>query len=1075
MFDPETSSLLRSAPELQGLDPNNIPQILTSNYARLVSMRLRGAAEEENVAGSKEWPLDRIADSYELITSVHSDPTIRRASAFVAATAQQILSRKQNYLEADVEATLNITRDSIDPSLSAALLFLTAGQYADANETASAIKIKRQEQLYEATILSEHIYDLARGQLSYILERGKRWRSKRNRIEDLETLAFITLLDSLITGVEMLAAQVLAIPISDEIAERFENAHQAFSTVLSFSSKISDIHFDEIGGPLTISYPGPRHMAALLISAHDGIFDAALTNVVAPLGADPDFWKKWISFRANKFPYVWPNHREAINQGFHENGISSVLVLPTGAGKTTVSSLKIAGVLAQGKKVVFLAPTHALVDQLTNDLQEMFPQNILGAVVSSDFDLLMKVGARLPEIEVMTPERCLAMLSFAAESFEDVGLLVFDECHLLSPESGKIRRALDSMLCVLAFNKIAPTADMLFLSAMLKNGKEFALWIKDLTRRDCISVDLLWKPSRQARGVVIFEETELEQIKRTAIETQTRLDQEVGKNAKGLRTDAERELRAQPYAIWGLQHNWLNREQNKAVCIFTKIAEEKVPLNGEIKYGRINLKPNANTVAAKLAAISAKKNLKTIVFVNQKSHAVSTARVIAEELGQQVLATEEEQERWDALTEELGGLKHSILDGPSSAVPHNASMLWLERNLAERMYRRSDGAKVIVATPTLAQGLNLPAQLAIIAGDKRANSEQGGRESLEAHEILNAAARAGRAGHLANGIVLLVPEPILHFPQNESLNGDVVKKLQSILPEDDRCVTISDPLEVVLDRISSGDLLNRDVLYMINRMTSLKGVDEDPSVLFNLKRSFAAFVAVRNAKESEFKVKLEILRGIVVAESVDEADTTLAILASQSGLPPNILARLKEKINQEIGALPVSVEGWVSWTLNWLQNDNEARAVLLYDVQGSVCAATGRKKAAELGADEVADLVPGINSWIKGLPLRDVEISLGGDPDSTTNNARVCIRARELISSVIPRGLSFIMGLVTHVAKEINPYDAQEELSKDLVEILGTAVRLGFDTPEKALFAINNPRILSRVQAHNAFNNTNKV
>ncbi len=496
MFDPETSNLLRSAPELQGLDPNNIPQILTRHYAQLVSSRLRGSAEEDDVSGSEQWPLDRIADSYELITSVHSDLKIRRASAFVAATAQQILARKQIFYKTDVEAHPNITRDSVDPSLAAALLFLAATQYADANETASAIKTKRPEQLYEVTILSEHIYDL-------------------------ETIAFTTLVETLITGVEMLAAQVLARPIPDEISGRFESAHQAFSKVLSLSSNIAEVHGDGPCGPLTITYPGPRHMAALLISAHDGISEAALTNVPAPLGADPDFWLKWISFRANKFPYVWPNHLEAINQGFYENGISSVLVLPTGAGKTTISSLKIASVLAQGKKVVFLAPTHALVDQLTIDLQEMFPKNILGAVVSSNFDLLMQVGARLPEIEVMTPERCLAMLSFAAETFEDVGLLVFDECHLLSPESGKIRRALDSMLCVLAFNKIAPTADTLFLSAMLKNGEEFSLWIKDLTGRDCISIDLLWKPSRQARGVVIFEKDELDQIMENAKESQS--------------------------------------------------------------------------------------------------------------------------------------------------------------------------------------------------------------------------------------------------------------------------------------------------------------------------------------------------------------------------------------------------------------------------------------------------------------------------------------------------------------------------------------------------------------------------
>ena len=61
------------------------------------------------------------------------------------------------------------------------------------------------------------------------------------------------------------------------------------------------------------------------------------------------------------------------------------------------------------------------------------------------------------------------------------------------------------------------------------------------------------------------------------------------------------------------------------------------------------------------------------------------------------------------------------------------------------------------------------------------------------------------------------------------------------------------------------------------------------------------------------------------------------------------------------------------------------------------------------------------------------------------------------------------MGLVTHIVKEVNPYDAQEELSAKVVESLGTAVRLGFDTPEKLSFFFKQPNILCRVDAHNQF------
>ena len=86
----------------------------------------------------------------------------------------------------------------------------------------------------------------------------------------------------------------------------------------------------------------------------------------------------------------------------------------------------------------------------------MFPEELLGSLVSNDFDRLFAVGTSLRKIEVMTPEHCLALLSYAPGAFDEVGLMVFDECHLLSPLSG-LCRALDGMFCVLAFNSIAPT------------------------------------------------------------------------------------------------------------------------------------------------------------------------------------------------------------------------------------------------------------------------------------------------------------------------------------------------------------------------------------------------------------------------------------------------------------------------------------------------------------------------------------------------------------------------------------------------------------------------------------------
>ena len=85
MFDAETSLLLRSAPALPNLDPNDIPRILTSHYAQLVSARLSGTAAGDDAEAVQGWTLEKIADTYELLTSIHGDPAIRRAAAFVSA------------------------------------------------------------------------------------------------------------------------------------------------------------------------------------------------------------------------------------------------------------------------------------------------------------------------------------------------------------------------------------------------------------------------------------------------------------------------------------------------------------------------------------------------------------------------------------------------------------------------------------------------------------------------------------------------------------------------------------------------------------------------------------------------------------------------------------------------------------------------------------------------------------------------------------------------------------------------------------------------------------------------------
>ncbi|MCU4179665.1 hypothetical protein [Bosea sp. BH3] len=316
--------------------------------------------------------------------------------------------------------------------------------------------------------------------------------------------------------------------------------------------------------------------------------------------------------------------------------------------------------------------------------------------------------------------------------------------------------------------------------------------------------------------------------------------------------------------------------------------------------------------------------------------------------------------------------------------------------------------------------------------------------------------------------MLLIPEPIISFSDGEPLGWKVVEKLKSVLPEDDRCVVISDPLEIVLDRLMQGQTVDPDVRYVVNRMAALREAEgaEEPNVLFDLRKSFGAFAARKRHAEAEFEAKITDLKKAIALDAQGEVDNTIAELASQSGLSMNLLLRLRKRIADGTGKLPTTVGEWLTWTIDWLKADDDARDSLLGGVSRSLMASCGRKRDAELTAEELALVLPGLVAWISGKPLCEVERALGGDPDSDDDAEKMCPRARELVGTVVPRGLSFIIGLVSHVVGEVDPFGHQEELDRQVIECLGPAVRKGYDTPAKVFLSSNTPAALSRVQLH---------
>ena len=194
-------------------------------------------------------------------------------------------------------------------------------------------------------------------------------------------------------------------------------------------------------------------------------------------------------------------------------------------------------------------------------------------------------------------------------------------------------------------------------------------------------------------------------------------------------------------------------------------------------------------------------------------------------------------------------------------------------------------------------------------------------------------------------------------------------------------------------------------------------------------------------------------------------DSALVELAAQSGAPVSTLRALRERLATDIALLPDNIPGWVSWVIDWLAEDEPSRLALLGRERRAILGLAGRKMDMPLSAEAIRALLPGVVAWISGRPPREIERGLGGDPESDLK----CARARNLVTGIVPLGLTFIIGLVTRTAQEVAEIVNSEAKLRIVLESLPAAIRRGFDTPSKLAFAEVRKGILSRVQFHQAF------
>lgn len=1058
MFDPVTINLISRAPPLRDLDLSELPQRFTKAFAEIVAarVRLRGIASlEQRGEGIIELltEMRRLAAAQELFVATAPEREDRASAAFVAGTAHQLCLMAETIVADGAQRFASINAIHADHEICATLLFLIADSQSDAAEMAK--KLKRPEgDLSAEGRLVKAIGDLASGRLREVIASQVDEDSFEFYDRPFDTsasgIAVDALLRQLHAGVIQLARELLVAPREGLDADVIPISRRIFAQVRELSIAEIDDVFDEAGPQVFSAFPGPLHVAKLLLAVSGDLAEAALCRVPAPDGVDPVSWSQFIRRAARKRPYLWRNHREALEKGYLAKGVSAAVSFPTGGGKSTLAELKIAAALLGGGQVVVLAPTLALVDQTAFTLSNAFKDyTVFGDL---DDEITFSEVFELPEIIVTTPERCLVLQSIQPEAFAEVALVVFDECHLLHPrESDRSRRAIDAMLCILNLTNYAPLADLLLVSAMMKNAGEMAGWVAELTGRPCLALDLAWKPTRQARGCVAYEDAriaELHELLSTEQLTAT---------TKGVPSHIADRLDAQPFAFFCLRQTWATRKREDYALM--ALLDDAVPFATSVskKFGEWYLTPNGNIVAATIAAAAAEDGLKTLTFVQSTVAAESTVRHFRSLLPKRRVVLNEEEKAWRQIVEEeMGGPQHcylkldaaGLVDG--SATSHHGQLLKPERMLHESLFKRRDGVDALFATSTLAQGMNLPSDVVLIAGDSRWDLSDDKFKQLDAHELLNAAGRAGRAGEGGQGFVLVVPSKIININDDESQINRHWMSLQSIFSQSDQCLKIDDPITGLLDRIHMHTYEGNEDYFLARLPIGEDDAPDEPAKAM-IRRSFAAYRARQDGRAEwiESRIDAALKRRDELAPKQDL--TWLERVAASAGLPYEVVSSLAGLI--ETGAFDGDSNDCINTLFDWIEAHPTWLMHLIRpnDIEGlfgkDYRAIAGNEAKAKVALPQIRPL---LTAWMAGKPLCELERAIG----TKEHLIKTCETARHFAVRLVP-DLAFVAGLPARILSARTVAAGNEPAIPIVLQTLSGVVRKGCASPEQLANAVH--------------------
>lgn len=443
------------------------------------------------------------------------------------------------------------------------------------------------------------------------------------------------------------------------------------------------------------NYPAWWWIVRLLRLMLQDLNDASPWRVLPPrFGSDATAilgdYIKLHAFSDRPVAELWTSQRVALPLALNLSNHGAVINLRTSAGKTRIAELAILQTLLAhpNARVFYLAPFRSLAFEVEHTLAAIFTRLGFGVSHLYGGSRVSSVDAELAAesmITIATPEKARALFRAMPELFQDVKLIIVDEGHLIGRSDRDIRNEI--FLDHLRLFARKKGARILLLSAVLPNAQQMAEWVAGDS--DAV-IKSDWKPSTERFGFLRW--------KRNRVKLE-----------------------------------WQGREES-----WNESFVKANPVEGRTKHF-----PDTKTEAVAASAVRLSELGPVMIFAGQARWVNSMARAVLLALGEKTANHPWPEYEWkvfESVCREEMAADDIELEAARAGVICHSNRLSAQTRLAIEQLMRTTKPKIIIATTTLAQGVNVGISSVIVS-----TSSIGEKLDISKKDFWNICGRAGRA------------------------------------------------------------------------------------------------------------------------------------------------------------------------------------------------------------------------------------------------------------------------------------------------------------------------------------------